>query len=203
MAIDVTQFHSVNVTDTCAVWNILSSLILYRSAKQARISFCITSFVHYECLIKKRSAPKQTDRELQSRLRIYSCQGDFAVHEVQLDDLLLPALVTHAGRIGKGEISSIAFAYRTRQAVLTDDQKARKIASGPLLGVKTQTTPHLLGWLIFSRFLLDGDYRAVVAEHASMGGPLEPHFKTAYHMGLRALCPISTNEPPTATPPQT
>jgi hypothetical protein len=189
MPIDVTSFHPVNVTDTCAVWNVLSSLTLYRAAKHAKISFCITSFVHYECLLKKRSTNRPADRDLQDRLRSCTRQGDFTVHEVQLLDLLTPALLQHVGRIGKGEVSAIAFAYRTRQAVLTDDQKARRLAQHQDLAVKTQTTPQMLGWLIYSHRILDGDYRAILGEHTAMRGPLHPHFEKAYLMALRALCP--------------
>jgi predicted nucleic acid-binding protein len=194
MPIDVTNFHLINVTDTCAVWNVLSSLTLYRMAKQAKVSFCVTSFVYYECLLKKRSTKKPQDHNLQSRLRMCATQGDFTVQEVQLQDLLIPALMQQAGRIGKGEVSAIAFAYRTRQAVLTDDQKARRLASGPALAVVTQTTPQLLGWLIYSRHLLDGDYRTILGEHKEMEGPLEPHFKRAYLMAFRALCPVGQTD---------
>lgn len=195
MAIDVTTFHKVNVTDTCAVWNVISSQTLYRAAKQAQVLFCITSFVHYECLIKSRHRSKAHDLELQKRLRTHAKAGDFVIQEVQLQDLMIPALFDHAGRIGKGEISTIAFAYRTRQAVLTDDQRARRLADIPSLSVKAQTTPHLLGWLIYCRSLLDGDYRAIVAEHQDMKGTLQPHMEKAYLQGLRARCLSETNEP--------
>jgi hypothetical protein len=201
MAIDVTSFHLVNVTDTCAVWHVLSSLTLYRTAKQAKVAFCITSFVSYECLIKRRSALKPQDQDLQARLRSCTSQGDFTVHEVQLQDLLLPAFLEKTGRIGKGELSAIAFAYRTRQAVLTDDQKARRLAANPSLSVATQTTPHLLGWLIYSHRLLDGDFRAIVGEHTAMNGKLQQHFENAYHMALRALCPASATTSPTPVAP--
>lgn len=104
-----------------------------------------------------------------------------------MQDLLIPALLEHGGRVGKGELSAIAFAYRTRKAILTDDQKARTLAS-KTLAITTQTTPHLLGWLIYTRRLLDGDYKTIVGEHVALGGPLQPHFETAYQMALRALC---------------
>jgi predicted nucleic acid-binding protein len=196
MAIDVTSFYPVNVTDTCAVWNVLSSQTLYQAAKQAKILFCITSFVHYECLVKKRSTQKPEDQALQERLRSCAGKGDFTIHEIQLDDLLLSQLLNQTGRIGKGEISAIALAYRTRQAVLTDDQKARRLATTVSLGVRTQTTPQLLGWLIYGRRLLDGDYRTILSEHETMGGRLRPHLETAYTMALRALCPVISGDPP-------
>lgn len=54
MAIDPSKFHLINVADTCAVWNVLSSSRLHAAAKEARCEFCITSFVRYECLSKLR-----------------------------------------------------------------------------------------------------------------------------------------------------
>lgn len=41
-------------SDTCAVWNILSSEVLYGKARALNCEFCITSYVHYECLYKPR-----------------------------------------------------------------------------------------------------------------------------------------------------
>lgn len=35
MAINVTLFELVNVADTCAVWNVLSSASLYRGGKSS------------------------------------------------------------------------------------------------------------------------------------------------------------------------
>ena len=53
-------------------------------------------------------------------------------------------------------------------------------------------------WLIYSRLLLDHDYKRIVTEHIAMDGTLKPHLENAYHMGLRALCPIAaTDNPPT------
>ena len=56
MAIDPSSFHSVNVTDTCAVWNVLSSRTLYTAARLAGVVFVCTGFVVYECLFKPRNA---------------------------------------------------------------------------------------------------------------------------------------------------
>jgi len=42
MAIDPSKFHLVNVMDTCAVWNVLSSARLYSAAKEAgSLSICV------------------------------------------------------------------------------------------------------------------------------------------------------------------
>lgn len=75
---------------------------------------------------------------------------------------------------------------------MTDDQKARRVATERDLDVITQTTPQLVGWLIYSGRLLDGDYRQVVREHADMCRPLAPHLDEAYNMALRARIRVQT-----------
>ncbi len=75
------------------------------------------------------------------------------------------------------------------QAVITDDQKARKLAeaSGHAL---TQTTPHLFSWLIFTGRLGDSEKEIVINEHVAMGRPLAPHFREAYELAL--LCRLNS-----------
>lgn len=82
-----------------------------------------------------------------------------------------------------GEISSIAFAMKIRQAVITDDQKARKLAAAAGHAL-TQTTPHLFPWLIFTGKLGDSDHTVVVNQHKELGGDLEPHLRDAYELAL-------------------
>ena len=96
----------------------------------------------------------------------------------------LRKLLESRKRLGKGELSSIAFAMKIGQAVITDDMKARKLAedSGH---VHIQTTPHLFSWLIFKGRLSDFDKGAVIAQHRDMDRPLAPHFEKAYEMALQ------------------
>ncbi len=154
MAIDPSKFRLINVADTCSVWNVLSSPILHSAAKEARCEFCITSFVRYECLNKPR---KKTPTAAETELM---------------------------RRLGKGELSSIAFAMKIGQAIITDDRKARKLAedSGH---AHIQTTPHLFSWLIFSGRLGDADKETVIAQHKAMDRPLASHLETAYEMALQ------------------
>src|SRR5688572_27858030 len=155
MGIDLSGFHPFNVTDTCAVWHILSSQVLYATARSAGCEFCITQFVLYECLHKPRKTSK-TGSLLQSRLRREQANGMFKNYPLAIDDLQDVGILENRKRLRKGELSSIAFAKKIGQAFLTDDQKARKLAVGVVYrGV--QTTPHLLGWLFFSGRLGDGD----------------------------------------------
>jgi hypothetical protein len=85
-----------------------------------------------------------------------------------------------------GETSSIAFAMKIRQAVITDDQKARKLAqvAGHTL---VQTTPHLFAWLIFTGRLGDSDHGVVASQHKALEGDLGPHLETAYGLALQCL----------------
>jgi hypothetical protein len=82
-------------------------------------------------------------------------------------------------RLGKGELSSIAFAKRTGQAFMTDDQKARRLALEVIPGL-VQTTPHLLGWLLFEGTLEDSDKTIVIAEHEELQLPLRKYFEETY-----------------------
>jgi predicted nucleic acid-binding protein len=181
MAIDPSSFNTSNVVDTCAVWNVLSSRRLYNAALLARCHFVITAFVQYECLHKQRTAAKQSEVELRSRLRAEQSNGRFTPYSCDLEDLQTVALLQNRKRLGKGEISSIAFAIKYQQAVLTDDQKARRLASQA--GHKlVQTTPHLFGWLVFTGRLGDQDKDVVIAEHRKLDGILSKHLEEAYRV---------------------
>ncbi len=184
MAIDPSKFHLINVADTCSVWNVLSSARLHAAAKEARCEFCITSFVRYECLTKPRKSLTHAEAELIRRLVQEQARGGFAAHSCDIGDLQVVKILESRKRLGKGELSSIAFAMKIGQAVLTDDIKARKLAenSGHAL---TQTTPHLFSWLIFKGRLVDSDKPTVITQHQAMERPLAPHFETAYEMALQ------------------
>lgn len=173
-------------------WNVLSSRRLYSAAILAHCHFVITTFVQYECLHKRRTAPKKSDVELQRRLRTEQSRGSFGAYSCDIDDLQTVALLQNRKRLGKGEISTIAFAIKHRRAVLTDDQKARRLASD--VGHRpVQTTPHLFGWLIFIGHLGDQDKVIVIAEHREVEGIMEEHFEEAYRLALRFRLETSSN----------
>ncbi|WP_180129372.1 hypothetical protein [Rhodoferax sp. BLA1] len=184
MAIDPSKFHLINVADTCSVWNVLSSTRLYSAAKEAHCEFCITSFVRYECLTKPRKALSPAETELMRRLTQEQARGGFAAHSCDIGDLQDIKILESRKKLGKGELSSIAFAMKIGQAVITDDMKARKLAedSGHAL---TQTTSHLFSWLIFKGRLGDSDKPTVITQHQSMKRPLAPHFEKAYEIALQ------------------
>lgn len=184
MAIDPSKFHLVNVADTCSVWNILSSPLLHSAAKDARCDFCVTSFVQYECLVKARTAPTTADYELRRRLIGEQRNGGFQAHSCGIEDLQDVTVLRDRKRLGMGELSSIAFAMKIRQAVITDDQKARKLAAAAGHSL-TQTTPHLFSWLIFTGRLGDADGTVVVNQHKELGGDLAPYLDEAYELALQ------------------
>lgn len=204
MAIDPSKFHPINVSDTRAVWNLLSSARLYAAAKEANCDFCITTFVRYECLVKTRKALTDADQELRQRLIREQARGGFQVHSCGIGDLQHLRVLESRKKLGKGELSSIAFAMKIGQAVITDDQKARRLAesSGHHL---TQTTPHL-SWLIFTGRLTDAEHALVVNQHKAMAGSLEPHLRRAYELALQCRFNatrqtaemVATTQPPPA-----
>lgn len=185
MSIDPSSFHLINVADTCSVWNVLSSPRLHAAAIEANCKFCMTSYVRYECLSKPRKRkPTSSEAELIGRLVKAQARGNFPVHSCQIGDLQAIQILEGRKRLGKGELSTIAFAMRISQAVITDDMKARKLAesSGHAL---TQTTSHLFAWLVFNDRLDGSDKRKIISQHEEMDGPLAPHLERAYEMALQ------------------
>jgi len=182
MSINPSSFHPHNVADTCAVWNVLSSRTLYLAARQAGVVFICTRFVLYECLHKPRKSVTPEDEELQNRLRQVRVQNGscFKFYSLDISDLQTVSLLENRKRLGKGELSAIAFALKTRQAFLTDDQKARKFAQNTMDNSKTQTTPHLVGWLFFHNHLSDGHKDTLLREHQEMKRPLSKYFEEMY-----------------------
>jgi hypothetical protein len=183
MSIDPSKFHRVNVADTCAVWNALSSKVLYAAASDAGCVFCVTSFVEYELIVKPRKSIKPSEQELINRLTEAKRRGNFETHSCTITDLLSISNLESRKSLGKGELSSIAFAMKTHQAFISDDRKATALARdcGHSL---SQTTPHLFAWLVFTDRLGNSDKSTVISQHNTMERPLAPHFERAYEMAL-------------------
>lgn len=184
MAINPSKFNPINVADTCAVWNILSSLRLNAAAKEARCDFCLTSFVQYECLTKPRKSILPNEQILMDRLKVEQRRGTFQAHSCSIDDLQAIEILEKRKKLGKGELSSIAFAMKIRQGFITDDRKALQLAKD-VGHPHSQTTPHLFSWLIFTGRLGDSDKDLVIAQHIETGRHIAPHLQTAYEMALQ------------------
>lgn len=194
MAIDLSKFFKFNIIDTCAVWNVLSSSILFYAATEMKCIFSLTAFVNYECIFKPRSSQSAEEETLKNKLREQQNKGNFQVYHITIEDLQDVEILERRKALGKGELSSIAFAKRTRQAFLTDDQGARKLASQIMGSEMVQTTPHLLGWLLFNQRLSDSDKDKIIDDHESFKRPLRPYFEKVYYDALQFKL--------TANPPQ-
>ena len=179
------RFYPNNITDTCAIWNVLSSATLYHAALTAGCYFACTSYVVYECLMKPRKTVTHADTTLRERLTRERAQGRFQEFHLTLDELEDVAVLERRRRLGKGELSSIAFARKNRQAFLTDDKKAKRLADEVCDAGMSQTTPEMLGWLFFNGGLLDSDLRQVIREHQEVNRPLSKRFEATYREALQ------------------
>lgn len=182
---DVSEFQLGNCTDTCAVWNVLSSAALARATFASKCAFAVTHYVLYECLHKARSRVKPSDVELQQRLRRAREAGRFTDVSIDIEDVQALAALPERRLLGHGELSAIAFARRASAAFLSDDRKAQRFAES-LLGTRAvQTTPHLLGWLVFHGVLGDSQVDVVLQEHVEVEGTLGGPLRQMYEEGLR------------------
>lgn len=195
MAPDVSQFQKLAVADTCAVWNVLSARALHSASIVAGCSFSLTAFGLYECLYKPRRHASDADTELQRRLVKSRLQGHFQSYALDVEDLQDVAILEKRRHLSKGELAGIAFARKTRQAFLTDDQAARALAARVMDPAIVQTTPHMLGWLVFIGQLCDGDIAGIVQEHEGLHRPLKPYFEEMYREAMRCRL-LSSKVPP-------
>lgn len=107
------KFVLLNVTDTCALWNILGSAFLYRASRNAQVSISSTQFVDYECF-HKRGADSPEWQELRSRLRERMNGGEIRFWDIDLEDLQELAALEERKAISKGQLSSIVFGEANR-----------------------------------------------------------------------------------------
>lgn len=185
------HFHPYNVVDACSIWNILSSKTLYHSAISASSMcfFCCTKFVYYECLIRPRTNESAPEKKLRRRLVNERKKGvQFTDYYLEIEDLQEIEILENRKNLGKGELSSIIFAKKTRQAFMTDDKGARNLAESVIDNNMIQTTPHLLGWLFYSNILTDSDKKSIVEEHSefrtTQWGNLSKFFEIMYKRAL-------------------
>lgn len=184
---NISKFNLHNVIDACAIWNILSSPLIYNASLEAGCFYAFTKYVGYECLHKKRKF--KNDQHLILKLKKELIHERFKSCDITIDDLQEVEILENRKRLGKGELSSIVFAKKTRQAFLTDDKKARTLGKSVLGNEFVQTTPHLVGYCFYKRYLLDGDFLEIIADHkaslSSGWGNLSDYFKKAYEESMR------------------
>ncbi len=189
ISVDISKFHKHNLTDTCVIWNLLSSHRLYGCAIESGVTFCCSFFVIYESIYKPRKSCSQSEKELLSRLIANRKKNQFQKYSLDLEDLQDLEILEKRKNLGKGELSSIVLAKKYNQAFMTDDKKARRLAETIIPKERVQTTPHLLGWLFFMGYLNDSDHQVIVDEHKKMKRPLSDHFTKIYchSMQLRLM----------------
>ena len=182
---DPRNFETGNSIDTCAIWNLLSSKKLSNAARARRCWFAVAGYVRYEALDRSRSRVSSGETSMQQELRErLSRQSDFKEVSLSISDLAAVARLGDAKRLGRGEIAATALALKMRCALMTDDQRARKLASN--VGVlSVQTTPHLVGWLVYKGEVGDSDIVSIISEHETRipadRGPISKFFRAAWH----------------------
>lgn len=185
MNIDIRTINKFSVIDTCSIQNILSSSILNSAVINNGFSFCVTKFVEYEMLHKQSSAPSDAENEIKIIYRQEVAKGKFECHNLSIEDLQEIEILESRKKLGKGELSIIAFAKKINQGIMTDDQQARKLGESVLGKDRIQTTPQLLGWFFYNRILIDSELDVICYEHTSKKRPLEKFFREVYHESLR------------------
>lgn len=185
MTFDPRHFHPMLVADTCSVWNVLSSSKLFTSAFGARLTFCVTGAVFYECVLKPRKNWTNEMRELRDRLERARKGGQFQEVSCDLDDLAVVSAMAPIA-LSSGELSCIAAAHSVSTfAFMTDERQARIFASDRL-SLRVETTPRLYGWLHYHRHLIDSDHGDVISEHEIYERrPLTKYLEIAYEAALQ------------------
>ncbi len=184
MALNVKQFFANNIIDTCSIWNLLSSKILYVASLESNCSFSCTAFVIYECLYKPRSNKCDVEEELIDRLKAERQKGLFTDYHNTIADLQDIVVLESRMKLSKGELSSIVFANRTNQAILTDDQQARRLAETILPRGKVQTIPKLFAWLVYTNKLGDSEKNDINRDLNYFNRPIEKYIDEAYLIAL-------------------
>lgn len=191
MSFDPSRFSQMVVSDTCAVWNMLSARRLFSAAVAAKVYFCITSMVAYECFFKPRSRITAESEELMKRLQNAQKNGAFRIQPCGLDDLLNVTRTAPKG-LGAGELSCIAVAYNIRSLAFMTDEKQARYHAEVRLNLAVETTPRLYGFLHFHRHLSDSDHAEIIAEHERFEQrPLTSFFNEAYEHAMRSRCMAS------------
>ena len=168
----ISSFPQVLSIDTCSVWNLLRSKKLTSATINRGLHFLLSDYVRYECLAKKRKSKSKIENDLKKSLEeAISDKKTFSVRQIDIADLSsLAKSMSETQRFGKGEIAAIALAQKMRSGFMTDDRAARKLASSTIGTERTRTTSHLVGWLVFSDKIIDGDVSIIIDDNKKFRG---------------------------------
>jgi predicted nucleic acid-binding protein len=182
---DPTKFHKYNVIDTCSIWNLLASKSFYGTARAVGCRFSCTQFVVYECLRRPHSTTLSVqEEELRESFRKENQSGAIKDYKISIQDLQTVEILENRKRLGKGELSAIVFAIRTRQAFLSDDKGAIKLALTELSQNLVQSTTLLFAWLFFHGHLADPQKEQIILELEKHGRNMRKHYEGAYNRAL-------------------
>jgi hypothetical protein len=182
----IDQVCKIALADSCSVQNLLSSATLHEACCRHEFHFAVTKYCLYECLDKPRKTNSDGDVAIRQRLREARSKGLFPEHALSVEDLQEAALLRLRRRVGAGELSTIALAKRFGIGMQTDDDRAEKLAAEVLPPERTQTTPHVLGWLFFHGHLADDELPRLIEEHSEVGRTLADRFRAAHAEASRA-----------------
>jgi len=149
-------------------------------------TFSCTQFVAYECLYKPRSIkPSKQEEELRERFRKEYERRTIPSYKIAIQDLQSVEILANRKKIGKGELSSIVFAIQTRQAFLSDDKGAIRLALTELESSLVQSTSMLFGWLFFHHHLADHEKEQIISELEMHGRNIRRDYEEAYDYALK------------------
>jgi predicted nucleic acid-binding protein len=168
----IRSFPVVSAIDTCAIWNILCSKILVSAAMQQNLHFMLAEYVRYECLVKLRRSTSEIESKMRIKLvELLAANRGFSVNQLAVDDLSgLIRAIGSPRRFDKGELAALALALKYRNGFLTDDRAARKAGEKVVGASQVRTTPHLVGWLVYTGHLVDGDIPAIKTDNLAFRG---------------------------------
>jgi len=184
---DYTKFARGNTADSCALWNLFSSPSFYASSRAAGCYYCITRFVQYELFTKQSTGKGQDYSRLKLGLNNEISAGSITLANIEINDLQDAQVLARSRHNSMGEISSMLFARKSRLAFLSDDGWAMKFATALRDAPTVQSTPHLVGWLVYQNALTESGVAGNVGELASYGRSLHGRYELASEQALE-LC---------------
>ena len=184
---DFSTICKFSVIDTCAILNLFSSDKCYNAVSSENFMFCYTSFVEYETLYKKVKVITNQIINQRKKLLQETKKNKFRREHLSIDDLQEIEILQARKNLGKGELSSIAYARKTNQPFTTDDIRAKKMGEQILGKDKVITSTRILGWLYFNRILLDTDHKDIITEHIKNGRTMAKIYDEIYDEAMRRL----------------
>ena len=125
------------------------------------------------------------EEELRKRFRKENERKALPSYKIAIQDLQAVEILANRKKMGKGELSSIAFALQTRQAFLSDDKGAIKLALTELDNPMVQTTSLLFGWLFFHGHLADHEKEQIILDLETHGRNIRRDYEEAYNRALQ------------------